>query len=233
MALLRKAPAVIAALAALPLTLSGCVGVAVVGGLAAAGGAGYVAGQERGVNGLASDLAIRSTIQSNLMSADPRFQQGVVTTVYEGRVLLAGRVPTWQMKTVADGIARRVRGVRAVYDQLVVAGPETAWDDTKDAWITAQIRSKLMFDPGIRSNNYLIDTENGSVYLLGSARDQDELNRVTQIARYVAGVRRVVSFIQLRPGAPPAIAAVPARPAGAASAPPPVAGAAPIYERKL
>lgn len=239
MAQLQRALALAVVLAGVPLALGGCVGAVVVGGMAAAGGAGYVAGQERGVNGLASDLALKTDLQGALMRDDPRFQQGIVTTVYEGRVLLTGRVPTWQMKTAAERIAGRTRGVRAVYDELVVAPPETVWDDTKDAWISADIRSQLMVDPKVRSINYLIDTENGSVYVIGSARDQAELDRVAQIARYVAGVRRVVSYIQLRPGAPAAVAGMPAMPAEAEPAPAPAPapaaseGAAPIEVRKL
>jgi osmotically-inducible protein OsmY len=235
MAQVQRALILAAVLAGLPVALGGCVGAVVVGGLAAAGGAGYVAGQERGVNGLASDLALKTDLQAALMRADPRFQQGTVTTVYDGRVLLTGRVPSWPMKTAAARIAGQMHGVRAVYDDLVVAPPETAWDDTKDAWISTQVRSQLMVDPKVRSVNYVIDTENGSVYLIGSARDQAELNRVTQIARYVAGVRRVVSYIQLRPGAPAAVAGMPATPADAAPPPAPAAsaGAAPIEERKL
>ncbi|HTV90435.1 MAG TPA: BON domain-containing protein [Stellaceae bacterium] len=231
MAQLRKALALAIALALLPLALGGCAGALVVGGLAAAGGTGYMAGQERGVNGLASDVAVKTSIEANFLSADPRFQQGITTTVYEGRVLLTGRVPSQQMKFAADRIAGQTRGVRAVYDELVVAPPEQVWDDAKDAWITAELRSQMVLDPKVHSINYLVDTENGSVYLIGSARDQGELNRVTRIARYIPGVRRVVSYVDLRPGAPAAIAAVPAVPAGAAAVPPPEAsgypGAAP------
>jgi osmotically-inducible protein OsmY len=237
MARLRRDLSLALALAVLPVALGGCVGALVVGGLAAASGAGYMAGQERGVNGLASDVALKTDIEAAFMKADPRFQQGITTTAYEGRVLLTGRVPTPQMKFTADRIAGSARGVRGVYDELVVAPPETVWDGTKDAWISAAIRSRMVVDPKVRSVNYVIDTENGSVYLIGSARDQAELNSVTQIARYVPGVRRVVSYIQLRPGVPAAVAGMPAVPAGAAAGPPPAypgaASDAPIAVRKL
>ena len=39
----------------------------------------------------------------------------------------------------------------------------------------------------IRSVNYTIDTANGSVYLIGSARTQTELDRATGVARNVSG----------------------------------------------
>lgn len=205
---------------ALPLALGGCVGVVVVGGLAAAGGAGYAAGQERGVNGVADDLTVKTDIEAAFLHTDPRLQKGITTAVYEGRVLLTGRVATPQMKSVADQIAGRTKGVRALYDEVVVAPPEQVWNDAQDEWITTEIRSKMVVDPAVRSVNYLVDTANGSVFLLGSARDQHELDRVTQIARYTPSVRRVVSYITLRPGAPAAVAAMPAVPPGAMTMPP-------------
>lgn len=222
---------------ALPTVLGGCAGL-VVGGLAAAGGVGYAAGQERGVNGLVSDGEIKTGIEASFIKADPRLQRGVTTTVYTGRVLLTGRVGSPELKSQAVRLAGSVRGVRALYDEIEVAPFEGAWNDTKDAWITAQIRSKMVLDPAIRSINYTIDTENGSVYLIGSARTQGELDRATRIARYVPGVKRVVSYVELRSGAP--VAAMPAplpgtaAPTGGDAAPYSVAAPqAPIEVQKL
>ena len=58
---------------AAPLALSGCAGALVVGGLAAAGGAGYEAASERGVNGSYDDFAIKSGIENAWNNADPHF----------------------------------------------------------------------------------------------------------------------------------------------------------------
>jgi hypothetical protein len=63
------------------------------------------------------------------------------------------------------------------------------------------LRSEMLLDPDMRSGNYTIDTSNGSVYLIGSARNQAELELATRIARYIPGVKRVVSYVELR-GAP-------------------------------
>ncbi len=187
---------------ALPLALGGCAGALVVGGLAAAGGAGYAANQERGVNGAVYDFSLRSDVEKALIMADPQLQSGVTTTVYEGRVLLTGMVANPAMRATAEQAAGRTHDVRAVYDEIEVASPEGMWDDAKDAWITARVRSELVLDTDVRSVNYTIDTANGSVYLIGSARSQGELDRATRIARYVPGVKRVVSYVELRAGAP-------------------------------
>jgi osmotically-inducible protein OsmY len=73
-----------------------------------------------------------------------------------------------------------------------------------------------MLDADIRSGNYTIETENGSVFLIGSARSQAELDRATRIARYIPGVQRVVSYVELRPGT--SVAEQPVQPAATTGA---------------
>jgi osmotically-inducible protein OsmY len=224
---------IIAGVLALPAALGGCVGVAVVGGLAAAAGGGYAAGQERGLGTAASDYTLKSDVDQAMIKADPQLQRGVTTTVYQGRVLLTGRVANAQQKATAQQVAARTHDVRALYDEIEVASPESAWDDAHDAWITTRVRSDLVFDPAIRSVNYTVDTANGSVYLIGSARSQAELEEATRVARYVPGVKRVVSYVEIRGGAP--VAAMPPRPPGGGGMMPPAgaAGQAPIEVQKL
>lgn len=199
---------------ALPIALCGCP-VAVVGGLAAAGGAGYAANQERGVTGTFDDLTIKTNIQNAWLQVNPLMQRDFDITVYEGRTLLTGVSPNPEMKAQASQIAAQVPGVRAVYNEIEVAPSEGAWQNVRDTWISAQIRSNLVFNTQVRSVNYTIETVNGSVYLIGSARTQGELERVTEAARNVPYVKRVVSYIEIRPGA--TVAAQPAVPPPASS----------------
>lgn len=206
---------VLLAASALPSALGGCVEMVVVGGIAAAAGGGYAAGQERGVDGMATDFAIKTDIAKAFTETDPQLQAGITTNVYNGRVLLTGRIANPVLKASAVQIAGRTHDVRTVHDEIEVAAAEGVWDEAKDTWISTQVRSQMVVDPDIRSVNYTIDTANGSVYLIGSARSQRELDRATQIARHVSGVRRVVSYVEVRSGAP--IAAGPPPPAAASS----------------
>ena len=220
------------AILALPIALGGCP-VAIVGGLAAAGGAGYAANQERGAGGVASDFAIRTNIQSAWLQVNPNLQSDINVTVYEGRVLLTGKVPTPDMKAQAQQLAGGVKGVRTVYNEIEVGPFESAWSSAKDAWIASQVRSDLLFNSHIRSDNYTVETVDRSVYLIGSARSKAELDTATTMARYVPGVKRVVSYVEIRPGAPAGAApaaslAMP--PAGEASAGAPTT---PVEAQKL
>ena len=207
----------------LPIALGGCP-AAIVGGLAAAGGAGYAANQERGVGGSVDDFSIKTNIQSAWMQANPLMQTNLNITVYEGRTLLTGTAPNPEFKAQAKEIASRVAGVRAVYDEVEVGPPEGAWQGTKDAWITSRLRTELVFNARIRSVNYTIETVNKSVYLIGSARSQTELDMATTVARNTPEVKRVVSFVEIRPGSP--VVAQPATPVPPSSAQAPGAPAA-------
>jgi osmotically-inducible protein OsmY len=193
----------------LPIALGGCP-LAIVGGLAAAGGTGYAANQERGVTGTAGDIAIKTNIQNAWLQVNPLMQRDFTVTVYEGRTLLTGTAPNPELKDQAKQIASQIPGVRAVYDEIEVAPGEGTWQGVRDTWISAQIRSNLVFNSQVRSVNYTIDTVNGSVYLIGSARTQTELDRVTDAAKNVPYVKRVVSYVEIRPGQP--VAAQPMAP---------------------
>jgi len=204
----------IVAILALPLALGGCP-AAIVGGLAAAGGAGYAANQERGVGGSVDDFSIKTNIQSAWMQVNPLMQTNLNITVYEGRTLLTGTAPNPEFKAQAKEIASRVPGVRTVYDEIEVGPPAGAWQGTKDAWISSRLRTELVFNPNIRSVNYTIETVNKSVYLIGSARTQAELDMATNLARNTPDVKRVVSYVEIRPGMPAAAQAASPPPARA------------------
>ena len=192
----------------LPLALGGCP-AAIVGGIAAAGGAGYAANQERGTGGSVDDFTIKTNIESAWIQTNPLMQRDLNVTVYEGRTLLTGTAPTPEFKAQGKEVASRVPGVRAVYDEIEVAPGEGAWQSAKDTWITSRVRSELAFNPNVRSVNYTIETVNQSVYLIGSARSQAELDIATTVARTTPDVKRVVSYVEIRPGVPVAAQTAP------------------------
>jgi len=217
----------------LPVALGGCP-AAIVAGLGAAGGTGYAANQERGAGGSVDDFKIKTNIQNAWLNTNPLMQRDLSVTVYEGRILLTGAAPDPQFKAQAKEVASRVPGVRAVYDEIEVAPSESTWESAKDTWITSRVRTELAFNPDVRSVNYTIETANKSVYLIGSARSQAELDIATTVARTTPDVKRVVSYVEIRPGVPVA-AQPPASPqaSGPGSAAPAAAPATRVEVEKL
>jgi osmotically-inducible protein OsmY len=200
------------------LLLEGCVPL-VVGGAAA--GAGYAAGQERSPVQQANDVGIRAQVVDKWDRFNPELASNLSCTVYDGKVLVTGTVknPEWRVDAVR--LAWQVEGVKEVHSEAQVSDKTSLSDDARDTWITTRLRSALTFDPNVRSLNYTIETVNGTIYLIGSARTQNELTRVTNHARNIPNVRKVVTYVDIRPGEPTtATAGTPP-----ASAPPPAGGA--------
>lgn len=180
--------------AVLGLLLQGCVG-AVVGAGATAGTA---AMEERGISGAVEDTELRLRINALFSSKDERLWRKIGLQVYDGRVLLTGRTDTAQMRAEAVRLAWQAKGVKEVVNELQIAVAGGASGFARDAWISTQLKSRLLFDKRVLSINYSIETVNGTVYLIGLAQSREELNRVTNHARTLDYVKKVVNYVKIK-----------------------------------
>lgn len=175
------------------LTLGGCVPLVVGAGGAAAVGA----SQDRGLEQAVDDNQISFEINRKLLAEDSNLYKGVATQVRNGRVLLSGIVPKPEDRVTVTRIVWTIGGVREVINELQVgesAGFVQAMNDTA---ITTKLRARLTGDSNVSGINYSIETVRGIVYLMGTARDRAELDRVIAHARDVSGVRNVVSYVEV------------------------------------
>ena len=56
----------------------------------------------------------------------------------------------------------------------------------------------MTIDPEVFDINYSVETVNGVIYLMGIAQSKVELERVTDHARELAGVRRIISHVRMK-----------------------------------
>ncbi|HTS94788.1 MAG TPA: BON domain-containing protein [Stellaceae bacterium] len=211
---LRSTLAILGLLALLA-PLPGCVAAAGVSAVAV----GYQSTQDRGLGGAVSDATIKTAITASYAHYDSALSDGIDVEVYEGRVLLTGRVPKQEQHDLAVRTAWKVKGVTQVYDEVKLGPVPSSNDDVNDGWISTRLRNELLWDSDVRSINYTVTTSDHVVYLIGSAQSREELDRVTAYARNVPNVRRVVSYVQIRPEKAPAPAAAePAPPVGGGDA---------------
>ncbi len=73
----------------------------------------------------------------------------------------------------------------------------TALDDNV---ITAQVKSALIADPGVKGFDFKVDTRKGEVQLSGYVDDQVQIDRAIAIARHVEGVQGVDNKVSLKMG---------------------------------
>lgn len=175
--------------------LSGCVGAAVGAGAAA----GLAVFEERPVATIARDTKISTQLRVALLETSEQHFAKVGIEVFEGRVLLTGAVSSEQMRADAVKLAWKFDGVKAVLNELAVGDP-SLMDTARDGWITAQLTSKMTFDKHVRAINYAVETVGGTVYLIGIAQNQAELDRVVAHARGVGYVRKVISHVRVKGG---------------------------------
>ncbi len=187
---------------------SGCMTAAI--GTAAS--VGIYAAQDRTIGEGIDDASASQQVKMRLMAADSRAFQEVDVEVANRNLLLSGSAPTAEHREAAETIARSVRTVDNVYNEIVVGEPSTFVRSAQDELITAQIRTRLTASPSVRAININIETFHGNVYLMGIARTQHELERAAEIASVVGGVSRVVSFMQVRAPDMPYYAQAPSGP---------------------
>ena len=185
----------LALLAAMALSLPACTTGPVAGGVATAG---VAIAQERSPGNAIDDSLITIAIGSNLLQFNADLFQAVDIEVYEGRVLLTGSVPDPDGRIEAVRLAWLAIGVTEVLNEIQVTDRGGLVDFARDTWITTQLRSKLLLDKDVRAINYNVETVNGVVYLIGIAQDQAELERVTNHARTITNVSKVVSHARLK-----------------------------------
>ncbi len=188
----------------------------------AAASVGVYAVQDRTIGEGIDDATTSQQVKVRLLAADNAAFAEVDVEVAGGNVLLSGVVPSDAHRQTAETIARGARNINAVYNELFV-GPHSSFArSAQDEFITAQIRTRLTASPSVRAVNVNIETFQGNVYLMGTARSDHELRRAAEIASLVGGVRRVVSFMQVRPAPLPyyAQAVEPSEPAPIPAEPP-------------
>lgn len=159
---------------------------------------GVAAAQDGGIKGAATDAAIRFQIHDAWFKYNFDMYRSLGMTVKEGRVLVTGNVPDPDMRVEAVRLAWQANGVRQVINEIRVQDKGSVTGYLRDSWITGNLRTTLTFDMEIQSINYSIDTVRSTVYLMGVAQDDAELQRVIDHARNQRYVENVVSYVRLK-----------------------------------
>jgi len=185
-------PLAIVPLAAL--AISGCEPSAMASGGASVG---IAVAQERSIGAAVDDTIIASQIVSNFYQFDIELLRLVSAEVVEGRVLLTGNVPNPVNRVDAVRVTWQVDGVTEVLNEIQVSNQTGLKDFALDLWISTQFRTKMLLDKDIRAINYNVETVNRVIYLIGIARSELELKRITNHARTIENVQKVISHVRI------------------------------------
>lgn len=140
------------------------------------------------------DLSIKNTINNALL--DEALVLNVNADVYQGMVMLTGSVWDAETRQKAEDLARKVDGVRELFNEIQVTDESWLKFLPKDLWAENILTAKLVFSSEVSSVDYRWRVVNGIVYFMGMARSRDELDAVIALAR-MNGVRKIVSHVFL------------------------------------
>jgi len=146
---------------------------------------------------------------ASLTSADVRLRDSVIreldwdsevddsaigVTARDGVVTLTGFIDSYAGKLAAERVAKRVRGVRAIANDIIVRVKV----DVTDTDIAAAAALALKLRPGIPPNVQAA-VHDGHVTLTGHVEWLHQKEQVEVAVRHIAGVRGVVNYIDVTP----------------------------------
>jgi osmotically-inducible protein OsmY len=133
---------------------------------------------------------------------DPRVAPSEIgVIVKDGVVTLTGWVDSYLKRWAAEEAAHRVRGVRAVANDIEVRLPITP--ERTDADIAAAVARALEWDSIVPADRIDVTVSKGWVTLKGEVEWQYQKEDAERVARRVAGVVGVRNLIVVRPRAEP------------------------------
>ena len=181
-----------AALLALCLpVLAGCFGAAAVG----VGTGALVITDRRNTETYVSDQGLELRAGSRITEKHGD-KVHVNVTSFNRMLLLTGEAPTAQVKAEIEKLVAGVPNVRAITNELAIAGPSSFGARSNDTYITSKVKARFLDSGKFSPNHVKVVTEAGVVFLLGLVT-QAEANDAVEIARTTGGVQKVVRVFEI------------------------------------
>ncbi len=144
-----------------------------------------------------TDVELRSDVLEALRWEPAVTFAGIAVLAKDGVVTLNGTVPYFAEKQAAEGAARRVKGVKAIADELSVRVYE--YHNHSDTDLAGNVVSALKWHVWV-PDTVQATVQKGWVTLNGQVKWQYQRNAAEDAVRYLSGVLGVTNDIALSPG---------------------------------
>ena len=156
-----------------------------------------IAVDPRSIGTQIDDTIMQKNLSTRLTLEDKSYFLAVKSKVLDGRIFITGKVDNPEDKLKITKIAWETEGVRSVRNDIIIKEEFNFKQSAKDLLITSQLRTALIFNKGIKSRNYQIDTYKKRIYIYGIAETEDELKLVVDEAQSILDVEKVIASILL------------------------------------
>ena len=163
--------------------------------------AGSIAGNAttstRGFSGTIEDTYLMSKIVSKITLMKFSNFSNITVSVINGKVLLAGNIENQEKRLELTKKVWWIDGVEEVYNELEIGPPISFSEKTEDFIFEAKIEKRLLFEPGIYTNNYSVDVVNGNVYVMGISSDIEEKTKVENFLNNMNDIKKLILLVDI------------------------------------
>ena len=151
----------------------------------------------RGFSGTIEDTYLMSKIVSKITLMKLSNFSNITVSVINGKVLLAGNIENQEKRLELIKKVWWIDGVEEVYNELEIGPPISFSEKTEDFIFEAKIEKRLLFEPGIFSNNYSVDVVNGKVYVMGISSDIEEKTKVENFLNNMNDIKKLILLLDI------------------------------------
>ena len=151
----------------------------------------------RGFSGTIEDTYLMSKIVSKITLMKLSNFSNITVSVINGKVLLAGNIENQEKRLELIKKVWWIDGVKEVLNELEI-GPRTSFSEKAEDFVfEAKIEKRLLFEPGIFSNNYSVDVVNGNVYVMGISSDIEEKTKIENFLNNMNDIKKLILLIDI------------------------------------
>ena len=152
---------------------------------------------ERGFTKTVEDTIIMSKIFTRLSSVDIFNITNIKISVAYGNVLVVGFVDSQEKRLKIINTIWKVDGVKKIFNEIEIGDGLSIAERTEDLILQSKISTKLLFKPGILSNNYSIDVVNKKVYVMGTSKTIEEKSLIEKYLKEMKEIKKLTTIIFL------------------------------------
>ena len=151
----------------------------------------------RGFSGTIEDTYLMSKIVSKITLMKLSNFSNITVSVNNGNVLLAGNIENQEKRLELTKKVWWIDGVKEVLNELEIGPQIPISKKTEDFIFEAKIEKRLLFEPGIFSNNYSVDVVNGNVYVMGISSDIEEKTKVENFLNNMNDIKKLILLVDI------------------------------------
>jgi osmotically-inducible protein OsmY len=154
---------------------------------------------QKSAGDMVDDGTIATSVKGSLVAEKGVPSSDVNVEVYKGVVLLSGFVKTQAEKDAAGKVAKNVKDVASVRNEIAVHPATSMGTKMDDTMLVGKVKAALVDASDVKSGQINVEARGGIVQLGGFVSGDKMKARAIEVAKGVKGVTRVDDALFVKP----------------------------------